>query len=226
VPKQGLTDITFVLDRSGSMQSVAADTVGAFNKFVADQKAVPGECLLTLVQFDHEYEFVYRGTPIRDVPPLDVTTYMPRGWTALLDAVGRAVNETGARLAALPEHDRPEHVVFVILTDGHENSSKEFDRAKVMALIKHQTETYSWQFLFLGANQDAIAAGAAIGVIAANAMSYAGTGVGTSSAIAAPSRNVANLRCGFSRIASYTAGDREEQARLGVPGVTTGGKSD
>lgn len=223
MPKQGLTDITFVLDRSGSMKSVAADTVGAFNKFVADQKVAPGECLLTLVQFDYEYEFVYRGTPIRDVPPL---TFVPRGWTALLDAVGRAVNETGARLAALPEPERPEHVVFVILTDGEENSSKEFDRAKVMALIKHQTETYSWQFLFLGANQDAIAAGAAIGVIAANAMSYAGSGVGTSSAMAATSRNVANLRCGFSRSASYTAGDREEQARLGVPGVTTGGKSD
>lgn len=76
MPKQGLTDITFVLDRSGSMQSVAGDTVGAFNKFVADQKAAPGECLLTLVQFDDEYEFVYRGTPIRDVPPL---TFAPRG---------------------------------------------------------------------------------------------------------------------------------------------------
>ena len=118
-----LTDITMVIDRSGSMQSIRSDAEGGINSFIEQQKQEPGEANVTLVQFDADYEFVHSGVPIRQVPAFKL---VPRGSTALLDAVGRAINETGARLAAMDEVQRPGLVVFVIVTDGEENSSREF----------------------------------------------------------------------------------------------------
>jgi len=156
-----LTDITMVIDRSGSMQSIKTDAEGGINSFIEQQKLEPSEALLTLVQFDTEYEFVHSGTPIKQIPAF---TLVPRGSTALLDAVGRAINETGARLAAMTDADRPGLVVFVIVTDGEENSSHEFKRDKIREMIEHQQSVYKWQFTFLAANQDAFAEGASMGI--------------------------------------------------------------
>jgi len=156
-----LTDITMVIDRSGSMQSIRTDAEGGINSFIVQQKLEPGEALLTLVQFDTEYEFVHSGTPIKQVPAF---TLVPRGSTTLLDAVGRAINETGARLAVLDEAQRPGLVVFVIVTDGQENSSREFKREKIREMIEQQQSVYKWQFTFLAANQDAFAEGASLGI--------------------------------------------------------------
>jgi len=170
--RQDLTDITMVIDRSGSMQSIRTDAEGGINSFIEQQKLEPGEALLTLVQFDTEYEFVHSGTLIKQVSAFAL---VPRGSTALLDAVGRAINETGARLAAMSEADRPALVVFVIVTDGQENSSREFTRDKIREMIEHQQSVYKWQFTFLAANQDAFAEGASMGIaqdgIAAYSMS-------------------------------------------------------
>ena len=156
-----LTDITMVIDRSGSMDSIKTDAEGGINTFIASQKSEPGEALLTLVQFDTEYEFVHNGTPIMQASRFKL---VPRGSTALLDAVGRAINETGARLAVLDEAQRPGLVVFVIVTDGQENASREFTREKIREMIEHQQIAYKWQFTFLAANQDAFAAGASLGI--------------------------------------------------------------
>jgi uncharacterized protein YegL len=156
-----LTDITMVIDRSGSMQSIRTDAEGGINSFIEQQKLEPGEALLTLVQFDAEYEFVHSGLRIKQIPAF---TLVPRGSTALLDAVGRAINETGARLAAMSDADRPGLVVFVIVTDGEENASREFTREKIREMIQHQQSVYKWQFTFLAANQDAFAEGAAMGI--------------------------------------------------------------
>lgn len=117
-----LTDITVVIDRSGSMASCRADAQGGLNTFIKTQASEPGEALLTLVQFDNQYEIVHRGVPIKDVPKFAL---VPRGGTALFDALGRAINDTGARLAAMQEADRPGLVMFAIVTDGDENSSRE-----------------------------------------------------------------------------------------------------
>ena len=156
-----LTDITVVMDRSGSMQSRRTDAEGGLNAFIEKQKTEPGEAVFTLVQFDNVYEFVHTAVPIKSVPPY---TLVPRGGsTALLDAVGRAINETVHRLAKMNEADRPGLVIFVIITDGEENSSKEFKKAQIKAMIQHQTAVYGWQFTFLGANQDAFAEGGGIG---------------------------------------------------------------
>lgn len=168
--KADLTDITVVLDRSGSMSSCKADAEGGLNTFVEEQKKLPGSALYTLVQFDEHYDFVHKGVPLQTVPKFAL---VPRGSTALLDAVGRAIIETGERLKAMPEAERPGLVAFCIITDGGENSSKEFSREKVKEMIEHQTNAYQWQFTYIGANQDAFAVAGGIGISSGNAANYA-----------------------------------------------------
>ena len=170
-----LSDITLVIDRSGSMEDIRSDAEGGVNAFIREQAQQEGEAFLTLVQFDDEYDFVHRGIPIKEAPPY---TLVPRGNTALLDAVGRAINETGERLAKMAEQDRPALVIFVIVTDGEENASKEFSKARVKAMIDRQQTTYSWHFTFLGANQDAFAEAGGIGIAASGAASFAKNKVG------------------------------------------------
>lgn len=183
------TDITMVLDRSGSMQSIRDDTVGGFDAFLAEQRHQPGRGTVSLVQFDNEYEEVYVGRDLADVPGL---TLVPRGSTAMLDAIGRAVHATGARLAALPEDRRPGTVVVGVMTDGLENASREFSYADIKALIQQQEQVYGWTFMYLGANQDAIEVGASIGVARDRALTYAGPKV--AAAMGAYSASVSSLR--------------------------------
>jgi hypothetical protein len=208
--KQGYTDITFILDRSGSMSSIYADTVGGFNSFVNDQKEAEGEAKLTLIQFDTYYELNYLGVDIKDVPDL---VFQPRGMTALLDAIGRGILETGKRLDALEEDEKPSTVLFVIITDGGENASREFTKDKINEMIKHQTEIYSWDFVFLGANQDAIETGTSLGISAGNSMSYQAQAGFATQAFASVSNNATLLRGGdLSKKAEYfTVGDRAQQ---------------
>lgn len=167
--KSDLTDITLVVDRSGSMEQVRADAEGGVNAFIADQAKEPGEALLTLVQFDTEYEFLHKGVPISQVPKYEL---VPRGMTALLDAVGRAINETGERLSKMAEQDRPGLVIFVVMTDGEENSSQEFSKARIKEMIERQQADYNWHFSFLAANQDAFAEAGGIGIQAAGAANF------------------------------------------------------
>lgn len=167
--RSDLADITLAVDRSGSMQSIQSDAEGGVNAFIEKQASEPGEALLTLVQFDTEYEFVHRGIPIKQVPKYQLH---PRGATALLDAVGQAINETGQRLASMPEQDRPGLVIFVVMTDGLENSSREFTKARVKEMIELQQAKYNWHFTFLGANQDAFAEAQDLGIDAMGAANF------------------------------------------------------
>ena len=164
-----LTHLAFLLDRSGSMQAIRSDTEGGFNAFIEEQRKAPGRCTVTLAQFDTDYEVTYEDRPIDEVPPLTLT---PRGMTALLDSVARLINETGARLAALPEDQRPGTVIVGIMTDGMENASKEWTHASVKALIEQQESVYDWNFSYLGANQDAIEVGASIGIRGEHSITY------------------------------------------------------
>jgi len=214
--KDNATDISVVLDRSGSMSVVKPDTIGGFNTFLKDQKAAPGEARLTLAQFDTEYEIVHDGKPIGDVPDLNDSTFVPRGNTALLDAIGRTINATGKRLSDMPEADRPAKVVFVIITDGQENSSREFTVGKVNEMISHQRNVYGWQFIFLGANQDAIATAAAYGIAKGSSLTYAANSVGTQALFASASSNVRTFRAGTNANASFTDEDRKKQQAAGA----------
>jgi hypothetical protein len=170
--KDNYTHVSIVLDRSGSMSSCEDVTREGFNTFVTKQQKEKGEATVSLVQFDDQYEVNYEFKNLQDVPLLTKTTYTPRGMTALLDAIGKTINSTGKRLAQMEEKDRPSKVLFVIQTDGFENNSNEFTREKIFEMIKHQREKYQWGFVFLGANQDAIATATSYGISANSAMSY------------------------------------------------------
>jgi len=165
------TDIVVVLDKSGSMGFTKDDVIGGFNRFLEEQKALPGECSLSLVLFDGECE-MRPSVPIRDVAPLTDKTYIPSGMTALLDALGMAINDTGKRLAALDEAQRPNKVLVVVITDGNENSSKEHALETVRNMVNHQQDKYSWQFMFLGANINSFAEAGQLGFSALSTANF------------------------------------------------------
>lgn len=166
---KNLTHIDFILDRSGSMQSCKTDTEGGFNTYIVDQKTTPGKCKVALHQFDDQYETVYSDVPIKKVEPL---VLVPRGMTALLDAIGKTIVAKGQQLASLPEAKRPGTVIIAILTDGGENSSREYTYDSVKKLIKTQQDQYNWIFVFLGANQDAVLTGSRMGIARGQTITY------------------------------------------------------
>ena len=173
--KPNSTEIVVILDRSGSMTSLKKDIQGGFDSFIAEQRKLPGECFVSLVRFDDTTETVYTRIPLASVPKLDL---VPRGNTALFDAVGRTIAETGARFASMREEDRPSQVVLLILTDGENNASVEFTQQMVREAVEHQTGKYSWTVSFLGTNQDAVLTAKQMGIAASNTISYRNSGVG------------------------------------------------
>lgn len=212
MPNTNLSDITIVLDRSGSMEDIRKDTIGGFNAFVKQQKEGPGECRLTLIQFDTQdpYEIVHDGLKVADVPELTMETFVPRAATPLLDCLGRAIISTGQRFAGLPEDQRPAHVFFVIVTDGQENSSREYTKARISEMVKEQTEKWKWHFVYLGADHDAIAEAGDMGINTANAMNYAKSAKGVAGMYAASGQNVNKVRRGTSQTMSFDDSQRAE----------------
>ena len=176
--KNHYSEIAFVLDRSGSMESCREAAIEGFNSFLQEQQRTEGLAKLTLILFNDEYLVPIDALPVAEILPLDNDSYVPRGSTALLDAIGRTIDELGARLAALPEQDRPMQVIVAILTDGLENSSQNYTWQQIADAIKQQSEQYRWTFLFLGANQDAIATAAQMNITAANAAAYVADAAG------------------------------------------------
>lgn len=170
------TAIQIVVDRSGSMQTIKSDAEGALAAFFKDQANVPGKATVRLSQFDIEYECVYGSTLVGDVPTY---TLHPRGGTALNDAIGRAIHEFGNELSALDEDARPGVVTFVIITDGLENSSREFTTSQVKTLVQHQESKWNWKFVFLAANQDAVLTGQDYGFQRGSTMTFNTSRAGT-----------------------------------------------
>lgn len=190
------SEIICIIDRSGSMASIASDAIGGFNTFLEDQKKVKGDTTLTFVQFDTQYEIVHENTPLNDVPILDNSTFQPKGATALLDAVGKTIDNTGKRLSNTPEGNRPDKIIVAILTDGEENSSKQYNLSKIKEMIQHQKEKYQWEFIFLGANQDAFAEAAKIGIDVKDTFNFAATSKGVRSAYSNMGSTVTSYRTG------------------------------
>lgn len=189
------THISILLDRSGSMGSIKQDVIGGFNSFLSEQKAVSGECYLTLTQFDTEgIDVVHENKAIADIPELTKGTYQPRGGTPLLDALAKTIQSTDRALGNIPEVDRPDKVVFVVITDGEENSSREYTKTQIKELIERQEKSRNWNFLFLGANQDAFAEAGSMGVAMAAAASFTPDSAGVGASYAAVSSNVASYR--------------------------------
>lgn len=192
--KPNYTDITVVLDRSGSMESIRSATIDGFNEFLRAQKATPGEATFTLVQFDDQYEVVYNAVDLGAVPELNHNTFVPRGWTALRDAVCQRILETGSRLSRLPESERPSKVVFLIITDGQENRSTRFTGDDVRAMIRMQEEVYSWEFVFVGASEDAIKQGEALGVTPGKSAKFSATNDGARAVFTEAARQLSSYR--------------------------------
>ena len=192
--KKNLTELVFILDRSGSMAGLEKDTIGGFNAMIEKQRGEPGEALISTVLFDNETEVIHDRVPLDRVPVLTEREYYVRGCTALLDAVGGAIHHIGNVHKYAREEDRPEKTLFVITTDGMENASHFYTYDQVKAMIQRQQEKYGWEFLFLGANIDAVREAARFGIRADRAANYYADSVGTEVVYEAVNEAVCQVR--------------------------------
>lgn len=215
-----ITDLTIVLDRSGSMQSIRSDMEGALARLLTDQAAAPGTLIVSLVRFDDQIEPVFTALPVSQVRPIRIS---PRNSTALLDAAGLTIDSTGQRLATLPEQDRPGTVIVVIVTDGMENASTRFGWKDIQTKINHQRDAYNWQFVFLGSNIDAVATASRIGISAGDALTFANDAGGVSDAASSASQGLRDKRAHFASGVmgpppdAFHLADRQKQRRTPNP---------
>jgi uncharacterized protein YegL len=201
------TLIAALLDRSGSMSTSVEATEDGWRELVSEQRANPGTCQVTLAQFDNEYEVVYPATDIASVPEF---VLQPRGRTALLDAAGRMITEVGEQLAALPEEQRPGHVICLIMTDGMENASQTWTWEAVKTLITQQREVYGWQFIFLGADIDAVQVASRMGMDSRYAMNFDKRSYGSQRAAFASTKDVISARRASATSSGFSDEDRRK----------------
>lgn len=190
--KQGLTWIVSILDESGSMSSIKNDTIGSYNTFIEEQKKVEGEAYVTLVKFNSNIEKVYESN-IQSVSELKSNDYVPAHMTRLYDAIGQTSKEIKEKIKSLPDEEKPEKVLFVITTDGEENSSREYNREKIFKMIEKR-EKKNWKFIYLGANQDAMKEGGKIGINKFNTVTWSADSKGINSAYMATSNYASKFR--------------------------------
>ena len=192
---KGLTELVFILDRSGSMSGLESDTIGGFNSMIGKQKKEEGDAIISTVLFDDETEILHDRVSIRKVEPMNDRQYFVRGCTALLDAVGGAIHHIGNVHKYAREEDRPDKTLFIITTDGMENSSKRYSYEKVKKMVERQQEKYGWEFLFLGANIDAIKEAGRFGISPSRAVNYECDSEGTQLNYEVLSETVSKVRC-------------------------------
>ena len=176
---KGLTEVVFILDRSGSMGGLEADTIGGFNSMIQKQRKEEGEAIISTVLFDDQMEVIYDRAPVDKIRPMTDQQYYVRGCTALLDAIGGAIHHIAKVHKHANEEDRPEKTLFIITTDGMENSSRKYDYKKVKKMVEKAQEKHGWEFLFLGANIDAISEAGKFGISAERAINYECDSAGT-----------------------------------------------
>ena len=192
--KNNITELVFILDRSGSMAGLEADTIGGFNSLIEKQKKQDGECFVSTVLFDNDSEVIHDRVRLADVKPMTDRDYTVRGCTALLDAVGGAIRHiANIHKYARPE-DVPEHTVFVITTDGMENASHKFRADQVRSMIQRKKESDGWEFLFIAANIDAVQTAGRFGIAPDRAVNYHADRKGTEVVYSCVSEAVANVR--------------------------------
>ena len=195
--KKNLTELVFILDKSGSMSGLEKDTIGGFNSLLDQQRKVDGECVITTVLFDNRYELLHDRIDIRAVQPITGKEYFVGGSTALLDAIGKTIHKIGAVQKNTAEEYRAEKVMFVIITDGEENASRCYSSMQIRQMIQRQKERYGWEFIFLGANIDAVETAGRFGIDADRAVDYVPDGEGTELNYRMMSETVATFReCG------------------------------
>lgn len=196
--KKGLTELVFILDRSGSMRGLESDTIGGFNAMLEKQKKQEGDAYITTVLFDDKYELIHDRFPVNRVRELTSKDYYVRGCTALLDAMGRTIHQMALIQKHLPEEERAEKVIFVITTDGLENASREYSRSQIKQMIEHEKEKYGWEFLFLGANMDAIKEADSLGISADRSVTFQNDSQGIEMNYRVVSETICMMRCASS----------------------------
>ena len=177
--KKGLTELVFILDKSGSMAGLESDTIGGYNAMIGKQKKQDGEVVVTTVLFDDNYQLLHDRINLKGIKPITEREYFVEGCTALLDAIGKTINKIGNVQRNTAEEERAEKVMFIITTDGMENASKEYTYGKIKEMIEHQRLKYNWEFVFLGANIDAVATASKFGIGADRAANYNADSQGT-----------------------------------------------
>ena len=192
--RKNLTEIVFILDRSGSMSGLEADTIGGFNSMIEKQKKAEGEALISTVLFDNTSEVIHDRVSVQNIKPMTDEDYTVRGCTALLDAIGGAIHHIGNVHKYAREEDRPEKTLFIITTDGMENASHKYSYDKVKKMVERQKKEYGWEFLFLGANIDAIEVAGRFGIAANRAINYKCDSKGTQLNYEVLSRTVSEFR--------------------------------
>ena len=190
-----MTELVFILDRSGSMAGLEADTIGGFNSMIAKQKKEAGEALVSTILFSNDSVVIHDRLPLSEVPPMTEKEYFTRGCTALLDAVGGAIHHIGNIHKYARREDVPEKTMFIITTDGYENASCRYDYERVRRMIERQKEKYGWEFLFLGANIDAVETARHFGIGADRAVNYHSDHEGTQLNYEVLSEAVSAVRC-------------------------------
>ena len=189
-----LTELIMILDMSGSMRNLTSDTIGGYNSLIDEQKKQPGEAKVTTILFDDRYIVLHDREDIQKVNPITDKEYMPRGMTAMLDAIGRTLVSVGEKLAQTPEEERPGKVLVTIITDGYENASKEYNWSAIKDMIKEQREKYSWVFSFIGADIDNISVSNSLGIDSRLSKKYTKSSAGTSSVYMSMSNVVSKIR--------------------------------
>jgi hypothetical protein len=187
-------DVTLVIDKSGSMQPLTKDTIGGVNNLLAEQRRQEGEARLTMIQFDSRVKFVHTGVNVKNIPDLNEDTYRPSGNTALVDAMAHGIISTGNRLRDMRPEDRPAKVIFVVITDGQENSSNEFNKGQLRQMVREQSNVYNWEFVYLGANVDAFSEAGNLGISYVNAANYGANAKGIGSTYTVVGEKLRSLR--------------------------------
>lgn len=192
--RKGLTEVVFILDRSGSMRGLEADTIGGFNSLIEKQRGEEGEALISTVLFDDRTDVIYDRIPVDKVEPMTDKQYYVRGCTALLDAIGSSIHHIGNVHKYARDEDRPEKTLFIITTDGMENASRQYDYGTVKKMVERQKDKYGWEFLFLGANIDAIEVAGRFGIGADRAVNYENDDEGTALNYRVLSKSISAVR--------------------------------
>ena len=202
--KNNITELVFILDRSGSMAGLESDTIGGFNSLIEKQRKQDGECYVSTIIFDHVSEVLHDRVKLSEVDKLTENDYTVRGATALIDAIGGAIHHIGnVHKYARPE-DVPEHTMFVIMTDGMENASRRYSRDKVKRMIEHEKEKYGWEFLFIGANIDSVETARHFGIGADRSVNYHADSQGTAVVFETVSETVCNMRANMPLAPSWS----------------------
>lgn len=222
--RKGLTEIVFILDRSGSMSGLEADTIGGFNSMIAKQKKEDGEAYVSTVLFDDQCEVLHDRVPMEKVPLMTDGEYYVRGCTALLDAVGGAIHHIANVHKYARDEDRPEKTLFVITTDGMENASKRYSYEKVQAMIKKEQEKYGWEFIFIGANIDAVQEAKRFGIRKERAVNYVHDEIGTEAVYRSVSKAVCAMRMADASCAGSAIDECDWEEDINIDYNRRGGK--